>query len=82
MLDGNRVGIGVDVGQGLKSWSWVIPRSSAIGSYLERPGDLCSILGSPPSRCEMTSVVRLSALMREMPATTRPLHFTRNLKSL
>ena len=45
------------------------PRSSVTASNSERPGDLRLLLGSPPSRCLTTSVVRLSALTLEMPAT-------------
>src|SRR5262249_62325438 len=60
----------------------ISPRSSVIASYLVIPGDLRLALGSPPSRCSMTSVVRLSALTREIPATCLPFHFTRNLKFL
>ena len=33
------------------SGSWVTPRSSVIGPYSVRPGDLRLLLGSPPSRC-------------------------------
>src|SRR5215468_5649393 len=66
------------------SVSWVTPRSRVIGSYSVRPGDLRLELGSPPSRCFTTSVVRLSMLTLLMPATTcvpGP-NFTRNLKFL
>ena len=38
--------------------------------------------GSPPSRCSITSVERLSALILETPATYWLSHFTRNLKFL
>jgi hypothetical protein len=64
--------------------SCVTPRSSVIGSYSVRPGDLRLLLGSPPSRCLMTSVVRLSALTLLMPATgsVRPSNLMRNLKFL
>jgi hypothetical protein len=51
------------------STSWVTPRSSVIASYFVRPGDLRPVDGSPPSRCSTTSVVRLSALHFEIPAT-------------
>src|SRR6266704_137175 len=64
------------------SVSWVTPRSSVIASYSVRPGDLRLLLGSPPSRCFTTSVVRLSALHLLTPATYLPSHFTRNLKFL
>src|ERR1700756_491386 len=64
------------------SGSCVTPRSNVIGSYSVLPGDLREALGSPPSRCLTTSVVRLSALTLLMPATYRPSHFTRNLKFL
>ena len=37
-----------------------MPRSAVIASYVVRPGDLWSVLLSPPSRCVTTSVVRLS----------------------
>ena len=49
--------------------SWVTPRSSVIASYSVRPGDLRLLLGSPPSRCLTTSVVRFSALTLLTPAT-------------
>src|SRR5688500_14759948 len=64
------------------SVSWVTPRSRVIGSYLLRPGDLRDVDGSPPLRCSTTSVLRLSALTLETPATYLPSHFTRNLKFL
>src|SRR5215468_7143576 len=64
------------------SVSWVTPRSRVIGSYSLRPGDFRLVLGSPPSRCFTTSVVRLSAETLLMPATYRPSHLTRNLKFL
>src|ERR1044071_775545 len=64
------------------SVSCVTPRSSVIGSYFVRPGDLRDEEGSPPSRCSTTSVVRLSDDTLLMPATYRPSHFTRNLKFL
>ena len=51
------------------SVSWVTPRSSVIASYSVRPGDLRVLLGSPPSRCFTTSVVRLSAPTLLTPAT-------------
>src|SRR5690349_1648700 len=53
-----------------------------IASYLVRPGDFRPVLGSPPSRCSTTSVVRLSAPTLLTPATYRPSHLTRNLKFL
>src|SRR5262249_262879 len=46
--------------QASKSRSWVTPRSSVIGLYFVRPGDLCSVLGSPAWGCSMISVVRVS----------------------
>src|SRR4029453_16495619 len=64
------------------SVSWVTPRSRVIASYLVRPGDLCEVDGSPPSRCSTTSVVRLSAPTLLTPATYRPSQRTRNLKFL
>src|SRR5687768_6809171 len=64
------------------SVSCVTPRSSVIASYSVRPGDLRLALGSPPSRCCTTSVVRLSAPTLLTPATYRPSHLTRNLKFL
>src|SRR3990172_1429324 len=64
------------------SRSWVTPRSSVIASYSVLPGDLRLLLGSPPSRCFTTSVVRLRPLTLLMPATYWPSHFTRNLKFL
>src|SRR2546425_4330869 len=64
------------------SRSWVTPRSSVIASYSVRPGDLRLLLGSPPSRCCTTSVVRLSPPTLLTPATYLPSHFTRNLKFL
>src|SRR5512139_994719 len=64
------------------SVSWVTPRSRVIASYSVRPGDLRLLLGSPPSRCLTTSVVRFSALHLLMPATYLPSHLRRNLKFL
>src|SRR5512143_352118 len=64
------------------SVSCVTPRSRVMASYSVRPGDLRVLLGSPPSRCLTTSVVRLSELTLLMPATYRPSHLTRNLKFL
>src|SRR6266496_2875394 len=64
------------------SLSWVTPRSSVIASYSVRPGDLRLLLGSPPSRCLTTSVVRLSVLTLLTPATYLLSHLTRNLKFL
>src|SRR3954468_16895847 len=64
------------------SVSCVTPRSSVMASYSVRPGDLRDVLGSPPSRCFTTSVVRLSAPILCTPATYLPSHFTRNLKFL
>src|SRR5436190_18213971 len=64
------------------STSWVTPRSRVMGSYLVRPGDLRPVLGSPPSRCSTTSVVRFRALTLLTPATYLPSHFKRNLKFL
>src|SRR6516164_11618116 len=64
------------------SLSCVTPRSNVIASYSVRPGDLRLLLGSPPSRCLTTSVVRLNELHLLMPATYLPSHLTRNLKFL
>src|SRR6188472_686990 len=64
------------------SVSCVTPRSSVIASYSVRPGDLRLLLGSPPSRCFTTSVVRFSPPTLLTPATYLPSHFTRNLKFL
>src|SRR5438552_4176682 len=64
------------------STSWVTPRSRTMASYSVRPGDLRLLLGSPPSRCLTTSVVRLSMPTLLTPATYRPSHLTRNLKFL
>jgi hypothetical protein len=50
-------------------WIAMAPRSRVIASYSVRPGDLRLVLGSPPSRCRMTSVARRSALMALTPAT-------------
>src|SRR4249919_3686139 len=61
------------------SVSWVTPRSSVIASYSVRPGAFRLLLGSPPSRCEMTSVVRLSPPTLETPATGWPSTITRKL---
>src|SRR5215207_4336873 len=61
------------------SGSWVTPRSRVIGSYLVWPGDLRTVLGSPPSRCSITSVFRFSALTLLTPATSRPSILMRNL---
>src|SRR3954471_24884757 len=64
------------------SGSYVTPRSSVMASNSVRPGDFRLLLGSPPSRCLTTSVVRLRALTLLTPATTRPSQRTRNLKFL
>src|SRR5947209_332812 len=64
------------------SRSWVTPLSRVIASYLVRPGDFLPVLGSPPSRCSTTSVVRFNAEALLIPATYRPSHLTRNLKFL
>src|SRR6267378_3800344 len=64
------------------SLSCVTPRSSVIASYSVRPGDLRLLLGSPPSRCLTTSVVRLREPTLLTPATYLPSHLTRNLKFL
>src|SRR3954469_20211099 len=64
------------------SVSWVTPRSSEIASNSVFPGDLRLVLGSPPSRCLTTSVVRFRAPTLDTPATYRPSHLTRNLKFL
>src|SRR5689334_11448294 len=65
-----------------KSGSCVTPRSSVIASYSVRPGDLRLLLGSAPSRCLTTSVVRLSELTLLTPATVCLSQTTRNLKFL
>src|SRR6266516_6863657 len=65
-----------------KSLSCVTPRSSVTASYSVRPGDLRLVLGSPPSRCFTTSVVRLRPPTLLTPATYFPSHLTRNLKFL
>src|SRR5580698_9533159 len=65
-----------------KSRSCVTPRSSVIASNSVRPGDLRLVLGSPPSRCFTTSVVRFSPETLLTPATYWPSHFTRKLKFL
>src|SRR6266540_1477001 len=64
------------------SGSWETPCSMLKASYSVRPGDLRLLLGSPPSRCLTTSVVRLSALHLLTPATYLPSHLMRNLKFL
>src|SRR5579859_7379118 len=64
------------------SRSCVTPRSRVIASYSVRPGDLRLLLGSPPSRCFTTSVVRLSIPTLLTPATYLPSHLTLNLKFL
>src|SRR5207237_9258442 len=64
------------------SVSWVTPRSRVIGSYSVRPGDLRLLLGSPPSRCLTTSVLRFKPPTLLIQATYFPSHFTRNLKFL
>src|SRR5206468_12805026 len=64
------------------SVSWVTPRSRVIGSYSVRPGDLRLLLGSPPSRCLTTSVLRFKPPTLLIPATYLPFHLTRNLKFL
>src|SRR5260370_37530624 len=64
------------------SGSCVTPRSSVIASNSVRQGDWRMLLGSPPSRCCTTSVVRLSPPTLLTPATYFPSHFTRNLKFL
>src|SRR3954470_19062668 len=68
--------------QAVNSGSWVTPLSRVIASYSVRPADLRLVLGSPPSRCFTTSVVRFRAPTLETPATYLPSHFTRNLKFL
>src|SRR5205823_9362768 len=67
-----------------KAGSCVTPRSSVIASYSVRPGDLRLLLGSPPSRCLTTSVLRLRPPTLLTPATNSGLspNFTRNLKFL
>src|SRR5947208_8722684 len=64
------------------SVSCVTPRSKVIASYSVRPGDLRLLLGSPPSRCFTTSVVRFNMPTLLTPATYFPSHLTRNLKFL
>src|SRR5436190_6040734 len=64
------------------SLSCVTPRSSVIASYSVRPGDLRVLLGSPPSRCFTTSVVRFSDPILLTPATYLPSHLILNLKFL
>src|SRR4051812_9333790 len=64
------------------SVSWVTPRSRVTASYSVRPGDFLLELGSPPSRCFTTSVVRFNALILLTPATYLPSHLMRNLKFL
>src|SRR5205814_10282775 len=64
------------------SVSCVTPRSRVMASYSVRPGDLRVLLGSPPSRCLTTSVVRFRPPTLLTPATYLPSHFTRNLKFL
>src|SRR5437899_12835633 len=64
------------------SLSWVTPRSSMIASNSVRPGDFRLLLGSPPSRCFTTSVVRFNAPTLLIPATYLLSHLTRNLKFL
>src|SRR5436190_10197242 len=64
------------------SVSWVTPRSRVTASNSVRPGDLRVLLGSPPSRCFTTSVVRLSEPTLLTPATYRPSHLILNLKFL
>src|SRR6266542_7106495 len=64
------------------SLSCVTPRSRVIASYSVRPGDLRLLLGSPPSRCFTTSVVRFNVPTLLTPATYLPSHLTRNLKFL
>src|SRR6266851_3205914 len=64
------------------SLSCVTPRSRVIASYSVRPGDLRLELGSPPSRCLTTSVVRFKALTLLTPKTYLPSHLRRNLKFL
>src|SRR4029077_4250196 len=68
--------------QSSKAVSWVKPRSRVMASYCVRPGDLWLVLGSPPSRCWTTSVVRFNPLILSTPATYLPSHFTLNLKFL
>src|ERR1044071_7367546 len=60
--------------------SCVRPASRVTGSYLLLPGNCRLVLGSPPSRHCVTSVVRLSELHLLKPATYWPSTFTRNLK--
>src|SRR5947208_1761164 len=64
------------------SVSCVTPRSRLMASYSVRPGDFRLLLGSPPSRCLTTSVVRFKPPTLLTPATYLPSHFTRNLKFL
>src|SRR5690242_477949 len=58
------------------------PRSRVIASNSVRPGDLRLELGSPPSRCTTTAVVRRSADILLSPATYLPSHLILNLKFL
>jgi len=37
--------------------SWVSPRANTTGWNCVRPGDFLEVLGSPPSRCSITSVL-------------------------
>src|ERR1700740_3495275 len=62
------------------SRSCVTPRSSVIGSNLVWPGRICGVLGSPPSRNGVASVLRFSGLHLLTAATYFPFHFRRNLK--
>src|SRR5437764_11628955 len=64
------------------SVSWVTPRSKVMASYSVRPGDLRLLLGSPPSRCLTTSVVRFREPTLLIPATYLPSHLILNLKFL
>ena len=64
------------------SLSCVTPRSSVIASYSVRPGDLRLLLGSPPSRCLTTSVVRLSALTLLTPGDVFAVPFDAELEVL
>ncbi len=64
------------------STSWVTPRSRVMASYLVCPGDLRTVLGSPPLRCSTGSTVFFRLVTLLTPAMYLSPHFTRNLKFL
>src|SRR5690349_4396913 len=64
------------------SRSWVTPRSSVTGSNFQIVGDTRTVLGSPPSRWELTSVVRRSSEHLLQPATYLPSHLILNFMFL